>query len=175
MSRSSSEIRGALYADIEYGRTAPDYSPAHCLCHLGQPRKPLVLWGSLGVKPLFYTLRWAFGVRLQMKPCLDIRRYTTRMRKPARTVCNGPARTPGNGVFQGIREICRGTCHLHRDGFEDAALGAGQIRIRTAMRRRWKRFRSRRDAIRRQMVSMCRYAAFFRRARFRIITAVASD
>lgn len=112
-----------LYAYIEYGLScASMLNGIFAFAIWDSKEKRLVLCrDQLGVKPLFYTLQddlLVFGSEIKAlfrHPKIIPQADEDSFRE---IFAIGPARTPGNGVFKGIHEVCPGSLAIFsRDGF----------------------------------------------------------
>ena len=172
-----------LYAYMEYGLSCAERLNGIFSFAIWDGRERRLVLGRdrLGVKPLFYTLRdglLVFGSEIkalfrhpQIEPRADGDSYRE-------IFAIGPARTPGSGVFQGIRELRPGYLALFSEnGFAEHCYWTLEAAPHTDSYGETVEHVSFlvRDAIRRQMVSDVPVCSFLSGGLdSSVITAVAS-
>lgn len=150
-----------LYAYMEYGPACVSLLNGIFAFAIwdGRARRLVLCRDRLGVKPLFYALRdgqLVFGSEIKalfQHPDVSPRADADSFRE---ILAVGPARTPGNGVFQGIREVRPGCLAVFsQDGFHEQSYWTLEASPHTDSYEETVERVSFlvRDAIRRQMVS----------------------
>lgn len=173
-----------LYAYMEYGLSCAAMLNGIFAFAIWDGRERRLVLGRdrLGVKPLFYTLRGGLLVfGSEIKALFQHPEITPQADEDSfrELFAVGPARTPGNGVFKGVRELLPGNLAVFsQNGYSERPYWTLEARPHTDSYRETveKTAFLVRDAIRRQMVSDVPVCSFLSGGLdSSIITAAASE